>query len=159
MAFPQLLVVLILIVFIGQGIFNLIFIFSLTGWVGIFRLVRGKFMSLREENYVAACRIFGINKFSIMFKHILPNTLGPVIVLTTLSTAGYVLAEAGLSYLGLGVPAGVPTWGNILNAAQSIVVIENYPWIWIPAGSIIALFVLGVNFFGDGLRDIFDPKQ
>ena len=94
-----------------------------------------------------------------MFRHILPNTLSPVIVSVTLSTAGYILAESGLSFLGLGVPSDVPTWGNIINAAKAVDVIQNNPWLWLPPGMAISLFVLGVNFFGDGLRDVLDPNQ
>ena len=116
-------------------------------------------MSLREENFVEACRAFGIGNMSIMFKHILPNTLGPVIVNITLSTAGYILQESGLSFLGLGVPSGVSSWGNIINAAKSVDVIMNYWWLWVPPGLAISLFVLGFNFFGDGLRDVLDPTQ
>ncbi|NHN32768.1 ABC transporter permease [Paenibacillus agricola] len=159
MTFPQIILILLLVVFIGQGLFNLILIFSITGWTGTYRLVRGRFLSLREENYVDACRAFGIGELSIMFRHILPNTLSPVIVTVTLSSAGYILAESGLSFLGLGVPSGIPTWGNIINAAKAIDVIRNNPWLWLPPGLAISLFVMGVNFFGDGLRDVLDPNQ
>jgi len=159
MTFPQIMLVLILVVFVGQGLYNLILIFWITGWMGTYRLVRGRFFSLREENYVDACKAFGIKDRSIMFKHILPNTLGPVIVSITLSTAGYILQESGLSFLGLGVPSSFPTWGNIINAAKAIEVVQNYPWLWLPPGIAISLFVLGVNFFGDGLRDVLDPNQ
>ncbi|TVY08036.1 ABC transporter permease [Paenibacillus cremeus] len=159
MTFPQLILILILVVYIGQGLFNLIFIFAVTGWTGTYRLVRGRVLSLREESFVDSCRAFGIGEMSIMFRHILPNTLSPVIVTVTLSTAGYILAESGLSFLGLGVPSGIPTWGNIINAAKAVDVIRNNPWLWLPPGFAISLFVLGVNFFGDGLRDVLDPNQ
>ncbi|MBT7121562.1 MAG: ABC transporter permease subunit, partial [Clostridia bacterium] len=96
---------------------------------------------------------------SIMFRHMLPNTLGPVIVNLTLSTAGFVLNEAALSFIGLGVEAHIPTWGNMINAAKSFVVLQNYPVVWIAPGIAISLFVLGINFFGDGLRDVYDPGQ
>ncbi len=156
---PQLLLVLVLVVFAGRGTQNLIIVFTLTGWVATFRLVRGRFFSLREENFVDASRAFGIKSSSIMFKHILPNSLGPVIVQLTLNTAGFILQEAALSFLGLGVPTDVPTWGNIINAAKEVTTITNYPWLWIVPGLAISLFVLGVNFFGDGLRDVLDPNQ
>ena len=159
MTFPQIILVLILVVYMGQGLVNLILIFSITGWTGTYRLVRSRVLSLREEHFVEACRAFGIGRGSIMFRHILPNTLSPVIVSVTLSTAGYILAESGLSFLGLGVPSDVPTWGNIINAAKAVDVIQNNPWLWLPPGMAISLFVLGVNFFGDGLRDVLDPNQ
>ena len=94
-----------------------------------------------------------------MFKQILPNTLSPIIVSTTINSAGFILSEAGLSYLGLGVPNTVATWGNIMNAAKSLDVIANNWWLWVIPGITISLFVLAVNFFGDGLRDVLDPKQ
>ena len=156
---PQLLLVLVLSTIIGPGVPNLIYVFIFTGWVATFRLVRGRFFSLREESFVEACRAFGIGSLSIAFKHILPNCLGPVAVQLTLNTAGFILQEAALSFLGLGVPTGVPTWGNIMNAAKEIITITESPWLWIPTGVAIALFVLGVNFFGDGLRDVLDPSQ
>ena len=94
-----------------------------------------------------------------MFKHILPIALSPVIVTFTIATASFILAEAGLSFLGLGVPSGIPTWGNILNAAKDLEILTKNPWLWIPPGVAICLFVLGVNFVGDGLRDVLDPRQ
>ena len=156
---PQLLLVLVLVAIVGQSMRNLIFVFIFTGWIATFRLVRGRFFSLREESFVEASRAFGISNVSIAFRHILPNCLGPVVVQLTLNTAGFILQEAALSFIGLGVPSSVPTWGNIMDAAKEIMVISNYPWLWVFPGVAIALFVLGVNFFGDGLRDVFDPNQ
>lgn len=156
---PQILLVLVLVTILGQGVQNLIYVFVCTGWVATFRMVRGRFFSLREESFVEACRVFGLSDLSIAFKHILPNCLGPVIVQLTLNTAGFILQEAALSFIGLGVPSGTPTWGNIMNAAKEIVSINQYPWVWLAPGLAIALFVLGINFFGDGLRDALDPKQ
>ncbi len=157
--FPQILLVLVLVTILQQSMYNLILIFVATGWVATFRMVRGRFFSLREESFVEACRVFGLGDLSIAFRHILPNCLGPVIVQLTLNTAGFILQEAALSFIGLGVPSGTPTWGNIMNAAKEIVSINQYPWVWLAPGLAIALFVLGVNFFGDGLRDALDPKQ
>ena len=156
---PQLLLNLVLVLIAGQSIRNLILVFTFTGWIATFRLVRGRFFSLREESFVEACRAFGIGSISIVFKHILPNCLGPVVVQFTLNTAGFILTEAALSFIGIGVPSGVPTWGNVINAAKEIIVITENPWLWIFPGFSIALFVLGVNFFGDGLRDVLDPNQ
>lgn len=156
---PQALLVLVLVVVAGQGMQNLLYVFIGTGWIATFRLTRGRFFSLREESFVEACRAFGISTGSIVFRHILPNCLGPVVVQLTLNTAGFILQEAALSFLGLGVPSNTVTWGNIMNAAREIIVIYKYPWMWLPAGIAVAVFVLGVNFFGDGLRDVFDPNQ
>ena len=159
MSFPQMLIVLICVGFMGQGLLNLVWIFTLTGWGATHRIVRGRIMSLKEEPFVESCRANGIGGLSIMFRQLLPNTLGPVIISITLSTAGYVLQEAGLSFLGLGVPSEVPTWGNIINAAKRLDIIQTEPLLWILPGVAISMFVLAVNFFGDGLRDIFDPAQ
>jgi len=158
-AVPQILLVLVLVTVMKRSLANLFIIFIATGWVGTYRLVRGRFFSLREESYVESSRAFGISDRSIMFRHILPNTLGPIIVIFTLNTAGFILQEAALSYLGLGVPADIPTWGNILNAAREVSTVTRSPWIWLSPGITISLFVLGINFFGDGLRDVFDPNQ
>lgn len=159
MTFPQLVLVLIFVTFLGQGVGNVIFIFALTGWMTTFRLVRSEFMSLREEAFVEADRAFGFSKPRIIFRHLLPNTMSPIVVAFTINTAIYIIAEAGLSFLGLGVPVTTPTWGNLLSAAQAPVVVEQYWWLWVfPAGAIVA-FVTGVNFIGDGLRDVLDPRQ
>lgn len=157
--FPQTILVLIAVGFAGRSLTNLILIFSLTGWMGIHRIVRGRIISLREEAFVESCKANGISETSIMFNHLLPNTLGPVIVSLTLSTAGFVLAESALSFIGLGVPSDIPTWGNIINAAKSFDIIQNHPLLWIAPGIVISMFVLGINFFGDGLRDVFDTTQ
>lgn len=159
MSFPQIILVLMLVAIIGQSLLNLIAIFVISGWGAMFRLARARMLSLREEEYVQALRSFGVPTATICYKHILPNAIGPVVVNITLTTAMFILAEAGLSFLGLGVPLNIPTWGNILNVAQDIQVLQNYWWLWLPVGAMISLFVLSVNFIGDGLRDSADPSQ
>ncbi len=157
--FPEMILILILGAVLGQGVGNLLFIFAITGWMTTFRMVRNEFLALRSETYVQVCEAFGMSKPAIMFKQILPNVLSPVIVSATVNIAGFILSEAGLSFLGVGVPSSVPTWGNILNAAKSIEVVSNYWWLWAIPGAVITIFVLAVNFFGDGLRDVLDSKQ
>jgi peptide/nickel transport system permease protein len=159
MAFPEIILVLMLVSILGQSLFNLMAIFILGGWCGFYRLTRAQMMSLREEEYVLSLRSFGLNRALICYKHMLPNALGPVMVNITLSTAAFILQEAGLSFLGLGVPFSTPTWGNILNVAQNLSVLQNNWWMWLPVGLFISLFVLSVNFIGDGLRDASDPTQ
>lgn len=158
-AFPQFLLILLCVGLMGQSMLNVILIFIFTGWSGIYRIVRSRILSLKEEPFVESCRANGIGRASIMFRQLLPNTIGAVIVHTTLATSGYILAEAGLSFLGMGVPSSVPTWGNIINAAKRLDVILNQPMLWIAPGLAISLFVLSINFFGDGLRDVFDPAR
>ena len=157
MSFPQIILVLLLVSIVGQSLMNLIVIFVLTGWGGMYRMSRARMLSLREEEYVQALQSFGVPTVKICYKHILPNALGPIMVNITLTTAMFILAEAGLSFLGLGVPLSIPTWGNILNVAKDIRVLENNWWMWLPVGTVISLFVLSVNFIGDGLRDSTDP--
>lgn len=159
MTFPRTLLVLICVGLVGQSMANIIWIFILTGWPGTMRIVRGKILSLKEEAFVESCVANGVSGWSIMFRHLLPNTLGPVIVDMTLSVAGSILSEAGLSFLGMGVSPEVPTWGNIINAAKRLDIIQNIPLLWLAPGLAISLFVLSINFFGDGLRDVFDPSQ
>jgi peptide/nickel transport system permease protein len=113
---------------------------------------------LREEEYVQALKAFGLSDFNIAFKHILPNCLGPIMVNITLNTAMFILAEAGLSFLGLGVPLQIATWGNILSIAIDLRILENYWWVWVPAAVMISMFVLSINFLGDGLRDSTDTS-
>ena len=157
MAFPQIILVLLLVSVLGQSLMNLIIIFVITGWGGLYRMTRAQVLSLREEEYVQALRAFGLSRARICFKHILPNALGPIMVNITLSTAMFILEEAALSFLGLGVPLNIPTWGNILNVAQDLRVLQNYWWVWLPSDITISLFVLAINFVEDGLRDSTDP--
>lgn len=156
---PNMILILILGAVFGKGVGNLLFIFAVTGWMTTFRMVRNEFIALKGETYVQVCEAFGMSKSSIMFKQILPNVMSPVIVATTVNVAHFILSEAGLSFIGIGVPSSTPTWGNILNAAKSLDVISNYWWLWVFPGLVITIFVLAVNFFGDGLRDVLDPKQ
>lgn len=157
--FPQTLLILICVGLSGRSISGMILIFIFTGWCGVHRIVRSRILSLKEEPFVESCRANGIPGVSIMFRQLLPNAIGPVIVHTTLACAGYILAEAGLSFLGMGVPDGVPTWGSIINAAKALSKVLTYPHLWLAPGIAISLFVLSINFFGDGLRDVFDPLQ
>ena len=159
MSFPQLILVMMLGTIFGRGLWNLIFIFILTGWGGVYRQARAKMLSLREEEYVQSMRAFGLSDFVIAYKHMLPNAIGPVVVNLTLSTAMFILDEAAMSFLGLGVPPEIPTWGNILNAAQDLYVMQNYWWLWLPVGVVVSLFVISINCIGDGLRDSTDPTQ
>lgn len=159
-AFPQLVLVMMIVAIVNKrGMGNLIFIFIITGWMTTFRMVRNEFMSLKGETYVKVCEAFGMSKGQIMFKQILPNVMSPIIVSTTTNVAFFILQEAALSFIGLGVADSTPTWGNILNAAKSVSVVTGQWWIWVIPGLAISLFVLAINFFGDGLRDVLDAKQ
>lgn len=159
MSFPQLVLVLMLVSILGQSLKNLIIIFILTGWGSVYRMTRSQILSIREAEYVQSLKTFGLNDFIICYKHMLPNAIGPILVNITLSTAMFILEEASLSFLGLGVPLEIATWGNILNAAQDMFTLQNNWWLWLPVGVVISLFVMSINFLGDGLRDTTDPTQ
>jgi len=157
MCFPPIILVIALMSFVRGGIFELIIFLGLFNWVGAFRLARGEFVSIREEEYVESARIIGASNLSIMFKHILPNALPPLVVSATLQVALLILAEAGLSFLGLGVRPPIPSWGNMLSSARQLEVLRTRYWLWIPPGALISLTVIAINFLGDGLRDAVDP--
>ena len=117
------------------------------------------FLSLCTREFVVAAQATGVNNLRLIWRHLVPNVLAPVIVAATYGMASAILIEAGLSFLGLGVQPPTASWGNMLNAAQSITILEGMPWLWVPPGLMIALTVLSLNFLGDGLRDALDPHQ
>ena len=163
LAFPQMVLIIIMVALVGQSPQNMIIIFILTGWPSMYRMARSKVLSLKEEEFVQALRAFGISDVKIAFKHMLPNTIGPIVVNITLSTAMFILQEASLSVLGYGVPQEVATWGNIINVITNAGTIRydwlGYWWMWLPCAIMLILFVLAINFIGDGLRDASDPTQ
>ena len=129
------------------------------GWTGVARLVRGQILSVREMDFVLAARASGIPQPRILTRHIMPSIVAPITVAGSFGIAGAILTEAGLSFLGLGVQIPTPSWGNMLNEAQSIEIIESFLWLWLPPGVLISLTVLAINFIGDGLRDALDPRM
>ena len=159
MSFPQLILVLMLVSIIGQSALNILVIFIICSWGSVFRMARSQILSIREEEYVQSLKVFGISDFVICYKHMLPNIIGPITVNITLSTAMFILEEAALSFLGLGVPLQIATWGNILNASQDLFTLQNNWWMWLPVGIIISLFVMSINLIGDGIRDSTDPTS
>jgi peptide/nickel transport system permease protein len=141
----------------GNVVF-IILIIGLTSWMYLARIVRANVLSLRELDYVAAARALGSSNARIIFTHLLPNTLAPIIVTATLGVAGAILNEAYVSFLGLGIPSQITaTWGNMLDGSYQY--LEVAPWLWFFPGTFILLTVLSVNFIGDGLRDAFDPRS
>lgn len=158
LSFPSIIVIITLVAILGPSIWNVMLVIGLLGWPPIARLVRAEFLTLRERDFVVASRAVGANDGRLIFRHILPNAMTPVIVNATFGMAQAILLEAGLSFLGLGVQPPTASWGNMLNEAQSITILEEMPWLWIPPGVMIALAVLSINFVGDGLRDALDPR-
>lgn len=158
MVFPGLILVMVVVSVVGPSIYNVMAVIGLLGWTGSTRLLRGQILSVREWDFVTAARCMGVPDQRIMFRHILPNALAPLLVAATFGVAGAILTEAGLSYLGLGVLPPAPSWGNMLNGAQSIRILESLWWVWLPPGMAIFVTVLAINFVGDGLRDALDPR-
>jgi peptide/nickel transport system permease protein len=136
----------------------IIAILSFVGWAGMARIIRGMVLSVREREYVEAARALGVSDAKIIVRHVIPSTFTFAIVAATLSIPGYILGEAGLSFLGLGIRDPMPSWGNMLSAAQSLSVLEQQTWILAP-GVAIFITTLAFNFLGDGLRDALDPKS
>jgi len=159
LSFPAIIVIITIVSIVGPSIFNVMMVIGLMGWPPIARLVRGEFLTLREREFVLASVATGATSARIIFRHVFPNALTPVIVNATFGMASAILLEAGLSFLGLGVQPPTASWGNMLNAAQSITILEQMPWLWIPPGLMIVLAVLSINFVGDGLRDALDPRS
>lgn len=157
-SFPSLFLLITLVTIFQPSLYTLILIFALFGWTGTARLVRGEFLSLRTREFVLAARTLGLRNTKIIFSHILPNAIGPIIVAATLGIGGVILAESALSYLGLGVQPPTPSWGNMLQEAQNLNIMMNAWWYPLFPGFMILLTVLSFNFVGDGLRDAFDPK-
>jgi len=159
MTFPPLIIIITLVAVVGPSIYNTMFAIGLLSWTATARLVRGQFLYLRSQEFVTAARCLGVRDSRIIFNHILPNTIGPVVVAATFGVATAILMEAGLSFLGLGVQPPTPSWGNMLRDAQTLTILETMPWMWVPPGLMIVLSVLSINFIGDGLRDALDPRS
>ncbi len=159
MAFPVLVILISIVAIIGPGLRNAMIAIGLIGWTGVARLVRGQILSVREMDFVLAAEAAGVPKRRVLTRHILPSIIAPITVAGSFGIAGAILTEAGLSFLGLGVQVPTPSWGNMLNEAQSIQIIELFPWLWLPPGLMISFCVLAVNFIGDGLRDALDPRM
>ena len=156
MSFPGILLAIAFVAFLGPGIFNLIFALSLGGWVGYARLVRAQVLAVREREFVEAARALGASDLRIIVRHIVPNIIQPVIVQAAIGMAGAILAEATMSFLGLGVPPPAASWGSMLNDARSHL-FDSPHLVLFPAAAVM-LAVLSFNFIGDGLRDYLDPR-
>jgi peptide/nickel transport system permease protein len=156
LALPYILMAIALLAIVGSGLVNIILVLSLTQWVTYARVVRGGVLSEKAKDYVLAARALGFGSGRIMFRYILPNVFAPVIVIATFSVAQTIIAEAALSFLGLGMPASIPSWGKMLADGRTYLVIAW--WLTAIPGLVITVTVIGVNLFGDWLRDFLDPK-
>jgi peptide/nickel transport system permease protein len=159
LAFPGLLLAIALVAFLGAGLGKMILALCIIGWVGYARVMRGQVLKVREYDFVQSARALGASDMRILFTHILPNSVQPLIVQASLGMAGAVLSEASLSFLGLGIPPPNPSWGTMIEEARGLDTLYNAPHVFFFPAIAIALTVLAFNFIGDGLREYLDPKQ
>ncbi len=154
---PTFLLILMVIAFVGPSILNIMVVIGLTSWTDVARLVRGEILSLKEREFIQAARVIGMKDARIILRHLLPNALGPVLVVATLGIGGAILVESSLSYLGLGVQPPTPSWGNMLEEGKEH--LTDAWWLITFPGLAIFLTVLGYNLLGEGLRDFLDPRM
>jgi peptide/nickel transport system permease protein len=156
LCFPTFFLILTVVALLPASIYNIMIVIGLTSWMGTTRFVRAEFLALREQDFVAAVRALGVGNLRIIFRHMMPNAVAPVLVSATLGIASAILTEAGLSFLGFGVPPPNATWGNILSDGQNF--IFDAPWLTFIPGITILVVVLAFNLFGEGLRDALNPR-
>jgi peptide/nickel transport system permease protein len=156
LCFPSFFLILTVVALLPASIYNIMIVIGLTSWMGATRFVRAEFLSLREQDFVKAARALGVSDWRIIFRHMIPNAIAPVLVSATIGIATAILTEAGLSFLGFGVPPPHATWGNILSDGKRF--IFDAPWLTFIPGFAILIVVLAFNLFGEGLRDILNPK-
>lgn len=158
MSFPYIMLILAVAGIIGPGLTNMILILGFVNWPSVARLVRGNVLALKESDYIKAAITQGYGTRRIIFGEILPNAIAPILIFATSGIAWAILDEAALSFLNFGVQVPTASWGNMLNGSQSLTILTNKPWLWLPPGIAIILTVLSINFIGDALRDALDPK-
>ncbi len=156
LCFPSFFLILTVVALLPASMYNIMIVIGLTSWMGTTRFVRAEFLSLREQDFVTAARALGVSNFRIIFRHMIPNAMAPVLVSATIGIATAILTEAGLSFLGFGVPPPHATWGGILSDGKRF--IFDAPWLTFAPGFAILIVVLSFNLFGEGLRDILNPK-
>ena len=157
MSFPYMLLILVAGVIFQPGMWMIIIILGLVDWPGVARLVRGSVLNIKEQDYIHSAQIAGMSRTHILLSEILPNTIAPILIFASGVMAISILDEASLSFLGMGVKPPTASLGNMLNGAESITVLTNMPWLWVPPGVMIILLVICSNFIGDALRDAVDP--
>ena len=157
MSFPSMVLILVLVAVFGPSILTVTVVIGVLGWTAIAKLIYGNVLSIREREYIQAARAVGVST-KILFSEVLPNAIPPVWANISFRVAGAILTESSLSFLGMGVQTPQASWGNIIFAAQNLLVLTARPWVWLPPGICIILVVIGFNFIGEGVRDALDPK-
>ena len=158
MSFPSMVLILVLVAVFGPSILKVTVVIGVLGWTAIAKLIYGNVLSIREREYIQAARAVGVSTKKILFSEVLPNAIPPVWANISFRVAGAILTESSLSFLGMGVQTPQASWGNIIFAAQNLLVLTARPWVWLPPGICIILVVIGFNFIGEGVRDALDPK-
>ena len=158
MSFPSMVLILVLVAVFGPSILTVTVVIGVLGWTAIAKLIYGNVLSIREREYIQAARAVGVSTKKILFSEVLPNAIPPVWANISFRVAGAILTESSLSFLGMGVQTPQASWGNIIFAAQYLLVLTARPWVWLPPGICIILVVIGFNFIGEGVRDALDPK-
>lgn len=159
MTFPSIIIMLTLAALLPRSAASIIAVIGLLSWPKVARLVRGQILTLREQDFILAAHCIGVQDRRIIMSHILPNVFAPLVALVTFSVGEAILIEAGLSFLGLGVPPPMPSWGNMLESARNLQILQELPWMWVPPAVMTVLTVLCINFIGDGIRDAIDPRM
>ena len=158
MSFPTMVLILVLVAVFGPSILTVTVVIGVLGWTAIAKLIYGNVLSIREREYIQATKAIGMSTPKILLSEVLPNAIPPVWANISFRVAGAILTESSLSFLGLGVQTPQASWGNIIFAAQNLLVLTARPWVWFPPGICIILVVVGFNFIGEGVRDALDPK-
>ena len=158
MSFPTVVLILVLVAVFGPSILTVTVVIGVLGWTAIAKLIYGNVLSIREREYIQATKAIGMSTPKILLSEVLPNAIPPVWANISFRVAGAILTESSLSFLGMGVQTPQASWGNIIFAAQNLLVLTARPWVWFPPGICIILVVVGFNFIGEGVRDALDPK-
>ena len=158
MSFPSMVLILVLVAVYGPSVLTVTVVIGVLGWTAIAKLIYGNVLSIRESEYIQASKAVGVKTSKILFSEVLPNAIPPVWANISFRIAGAILTESSLSFLGMGVQTPQASWGNIIFAAQNLLVLTARPWVWLPPGICIILVVIGFNFIGEGVRDALDPK-
>lgn len=159
MCFPFFLIAMSAVTILGSGIVNLVLIIGFLMWPKLFRIIRTEVQALRENDYITAAKAIGLSTYEVIKIHVIPNILSSVVVAATLSLAKGIILEAALSFLSLGVRPPIASWGNMLSEAQNITALSLYWWMWLPPGLVVTVTVLCINYIGEGLKNVYDPKD
>ena len=158
MSFPSNVFALVLVAVFKPSVLLLTIVIGILSWVSFAKLIYSQTISVKEKDYIEAARAMGNSSFRILFKYILPNVMAPIWITFTLHLGMGIMIESGLSFLGVGVQPPTASWGNIINSAQKLMILKNCPWMWLPAGLCLVVFVICINVVGEGLRAALDPK-